>query len=242
VFFECSAEWILYWMHRMDDDWEWAKDFPQISGMLRMAPSEYIRRNCYVTCEADEPDLRRPVAEIGEDHILMASDYPHFDSEFSAHRFKHPRTRGPHRASEGQDPRRERSAPAAALVLSPRAASPPRSARLAIAPASFAVEPTPGILAVASYQGADRTGRLIGAARKEGELMLYSSLTQDDQLKLVADFKRRYGVTVKFWRGSQAHILQRVLSETRGGRFEFDVLETNAPQIEVLARKSFCRR
>src|SRR5438034_5322955 len=33
----------------------------------------------------------------------------------------------------------------------------------------------------------------------------------DDQLKLVADFKRRYGVTVKFWRGSQAHILQRVL-------------------------------
>ncbi len=82
VFFECSAEWILYWMHRMDDDWEWAKDFPQISGMLRMAPSEYIRRNCYVTCEADEADLARPIAELGEDRILMASDYPHFDSEF----------------------------------------------------------------------------------------------------------------------------------------------------------------
>ena len=113
---------------------------------------------------------------------------------------------------------------------------------LAIAPASFAVEPTPGILAVASYQGADRTERLIGAAKKEGELMLYSSLTQDDQLKLVADFKRRYGVTVKFWRGSQAHILQRVLSETRGGRFEFDVLETNAPQIEVLAREKLLQK
>lgn len=26
VFFECSAEWILFWMHRMDDDYEWAKD------------------------------------------------------------------------------------------------------------------------------------------------------------------------------------------------------------------------
>src|SRR2546427_56985 len=82
VFFECSAEWILYWMHRMDDDWEWAKDFPQISGMLKMAPSEYLRRNCYVTCEADEADLARPIAELGDDHILMASDYPHFDSEF----------------------------------------------------------------------------------------------------------------------------------------------------------------
>ena len=60
VFFECSAEWILYWMHRMDDDWEWAKDFPQISSAMKMAPSEYIRRNCWVTCEADEADLTRP--------------------------------------------------------------------------------------------------------------------------------------------------------------------------------------
>ena len=102
---------------------------------------------------------------------------------------------------------------------------------------AFGVEPTPGVAAVAAYSGPDRTARLIAGAKKEGELMLYSSLTQDDQLKLVADFKRRYAVTVKFWRGSQAHILQRVLSETRGGRFEFDVLETNAPQIEALARE-----
>jgi len=50
--------------------------------MLKMAPSEYIRRNCYVTCEADEADLKRPIAELGEDRILMASDYPHFDSEY----------------------------------------------------------------------------------------------------------------------------------------------------------------
>jgi len=113
---------------------------------------------------------------------------------------------------------------------------------LAVASASLAVEPTPGVAAVASYRGADRTERLIAAARQEGELMLYSSLTQDDQLKLAADFKRRYGVTVKFWRGSQAHILQRVISETRGGRFEFDVLETNAPQIEALAREKLLQK
>lgn len=82
VFFECSAEWPLYWMHRMDDDYEWAKDFPQLTGGLSMPPSEYVKRNCYVTCEADEGDLSRPIAELGEDHILMATDYPHFDSEF----------------------------------------------------------------------------------------------------------------------------------------------------------------
>lgn len=82
VFFECSAEWPLYWMRRMDDDYEWAKDFSHLSGELKMPPSEYVRRNCYVTCEADEDDLARPIAEIGEDHILKATDYPHFDSEF----------------------------------------------------------------------------------------------------------------------------------------------------------------
>ena len=82
AFFECSAEFPLYWMHRMEDDYEWARDFPQLSGMLKMPPSEYVRRNCYFTCEADEKDLARPIAELGEDHILMATDYPHFDSEY----------------------------------------------------------------------------------------------------------------------------------------------------------------
>lgn len=82
AFFECSAEFPLYWMHRMDDDYEWARDFAHLTGVLKMAPSEYVRRNCYFTCEADEKDLARPIAEVGEDHILMATDYPHFDSEY----------------------------------------------------------------------------------------------------------------------------------------------------------------
>ena len=82
AFFECSAEFPLYWMHRMDDDYEWARDFSHLTGMLKMVPSEYVKRNCYFTCESDEKDLARPIAEVGEDHFLMATDYPHFDSEY----------------------------------------------------------------------------------------------------------------------------------------------------------------
>ncbi len=108
--------------------------------------------------------------------------------------------------------------------------------------AAGAIEPSPGVAAVAAYRGADRTARLIAGARKEGSLMLYSSLTQEDQLRLGEDFKKRFGVTLKFWRGSQAHILQRVTSETRAGRFDFDVLETNAPQLEPLAREGLLQR
>jgi len=80
VFFECSAEWILYWMHRLDDDY----DFMQYgyAKELRMKPSEYIKRNVYVTCEVDEEKLDRVFEDFPETHVLMASDYPHYDSEF----------------------------------------------------------------------------------------------------------------------------------------------------------------
>ncbi len=84
AFFECSAEWILYWMHRMDEDYEWAKELPALTGAeaITMPPSEYVRRNCYVTCEADEKRLPAAIEEIGADHICLATDYPHFDSRY----------------------------------------------------------------------------------------------------------------------------------------------------------------
>ena len=84
AFFECSAEWILYWMHRMDDDYEWAKELPALTGgeTITMPPSEYVKRNCYVTCEADEKRLPAAIEEIGADHICLATDYPHFDSRY----------------------------------------------------------------------------------------------------------------------------------------------------------------
>jgi predicted TIM-barrel fold metal-dependent hydrolase len=85
VFFECSAEFPLYWMHRMDDDYEWLEHDQHRHGLrLSMKPSDYIKRNCYVTLEADEvpASLRQSLDEMGDDHIMMATDYPHFDSEY----------------------------------------------------------------------------------------------------------------------------------------------------------------
>jgi predicted TIM-barrel fold metal-dependent hydrolase len=81
VFFEVTAEFLVFWMHRMDDDYDVIKE----AGMcpeLTMPPSEYVRRNCYITCEADEKWLPLALAEVGERHVLMATDYPHFDSTF----------------------------------------------------------------------------------------------------------------------------------------------------------------
>ena len=80
AFFECSAEWVLYWMHRMDDDYRNMRD--GFAKKITKIPSAYIRKNVYVTCEADEHFLAHAIENFSEDKIMMASDYPHFDSEY----------------------------------------------------------------------------------------------------------------------------------------------------------------
>lgn len=84
VFFEVSSEWPLYWMHRMDADFGWMSEVQDrhLKVRLSMTPSEYVRRHCWVTVEADEPNLRPAIDELGVGRLLMATDYPHFDSEF----------------------------------------------------------------------------------------------------------------------------------------------------------------
>jgi predicted TIM-barrel fold metal-dependent hydrolase len=70
----------------MDDDFEWFRDDQErhLDIPLSKFPSEYVKHNCYVTIEADEVPaaLRMALDEMGEDHLLMATDYPHFDSEY----------------------------------------------------------------------------------------------------------------------------------------------------------------
>jgi predicted TIM-barrel fold metal-dependent hydrolase len=41
-----------------------------------------VRRNCWLTCESHEPDLPAAIEEIGQDRLMMASDYPHWDAGF----------------------------------------------------------------------------------------------------------------------------------------------------------------
>lgn len=62
---------------------------------LRLAPSEYIRRNVwYTTQPMDEPEnvrhLRDVIDWIGWDRILFATDYPHWDSDDPRYVLKFP--------------------------------------------------------------------------------------------------------------------------------------------------------
>jgi predicted TIM-barrel fold metal-dependent hydrolase len=45
-----------------------------------MAPSEYFRRQCYVSADAEEYMLAQVIELIGDDRIVFSTDYPHPDS------------------------------------------------------------------------------------------------------------------------------------------------------------------
>ncbi len=92
---------------------------------------------------------------------------------------------------------------------------------------------------VATYEGPDRHARLLEGAKKEGGLTLYSSATNEDMKEHIAAFEAKYpGVKVKFWRGDSEGILQRAVTETRGGRNEFDVIETSGGTMEAGFREN----
>ncbi len=85
-----------------------------------------------------------------------------------------------------------------------------------------------------TYAGPDRMARLIVGAKKEGTLTLYSSAILDHMGDVIAAFEKKYGVKVSFWRGGSEEILQRAVTEARARRYDFDVVETSATQIEPI--------
>lgn len=94
---------------------------------------------------------------------------------------------------------------------------------------------------IATYQGPDRMQRLLQGAKKEGRVNVYNSAPVKDMAVMSAAFEKKYGVKVNVWRASSEDILQRLVAESRGGRFEMDVVETNGPEVEALHREKLLR-
>ena len=111
------------------------------------------------------------------------------------------------------------------------------AAMLAVAAGAQAQTPEQN-QAILMYKGADRDKRLLERARQEGTVSVYTSLAPTEAKPLVAAFEAKYpGVKVEMWRGQSEGVVQRVVSEARGKRHVVDVVETNGPEMESLARE-----
>ncbi|MGH7825706.1 MAG: amidohydrolase family protein [Candidatus Binatia bacterium] len=80
VFLESGAGWLPYWLWRMD---EHHGILPFQVPWLKRKPSEYFRRQCYISFEPDETRLGEVIEAVGADRVLFASDYPHWDAKLS---------------------------------------------------------------------------------------------------------------------------------------------------------------
>ena len=80
-FLEAGAGWVPYFAERLDD--EFAKRGEVEAPALKKKPSDYLRgKNVYISCEADEWLLPQAVKLLGEDKIVYASDFPHWDNSY----------------------------------------------------------------------------------------------------------------------------------------------------------------
>ena len=95
---------------------------------------------------------------------------------------------------------------------------------------------------LAAYAGPDRTQRLVAGAKKEGALMLYSSMTVADMGALINAFRAKYGIRVQQWRGSSEDIRNRAAQEDAAGRYEVDVAETAGPDMEAMVREQLLQK
>jgi predicted TIM-barrel fold metal-dependent hydrolase len=80
VFLESGCGWLPYWFYRLDEHYEvLGNQVPDLKTM----PSKLLEHGqLYFSCEADETELPRVVETLGDDWIVFASDYSHFDARF----------------------------------------------------------------------------------------------------------------------------------------------------------------
>ncbi len=80
AFLEGTCGWLPWWLWRLDEAWE--KFGPGSEVPLSKTPSEYFHRQCFVATDADEMVLKQVIEVIGDESIVVSTDYPHSDGLF----------------------------------------------------------------------------------------------------------------------------------------------------------------
>jgi predicted TIM-barrel fold metal-dependent hydrolase len=79
AFLESGTGWLPYWLARLDEHIEWMAD-SETAG-LRPA-TDYFARQCVISADPEDRLAAGTVAQVGADHVVWASDFPHPDAPF----------------------------------------------------------------------------------------------------------------------------------------------------------------
>ena len=80
AFLEGSCSWVPWWLWTLDERVEKFGDDERFR--LSMPPSEYFRRHCWVSVDPDDEVVRYAIPAIGDDNIVISTDWPHDDSAY----------------------------------------------------------------------------------------------------------------------------------------------------------------
>jgi predicted TIM-barrel fold metal-dependent hydrolase len=76
---ECGGGWIAHWMDRLD---EFAESYGWQLAHLRLRPSEYVRRQVWISFDPGERTMGALTRFLAADHMIWASDFPHSDAKY----------------------------------------------------------------------------------------------------------------------------------------------------------------
>jgi uncharacterized protein len=81
VFLEAGGGWLVSWLERLDHH---ADKYSFDTPWLKMKPSEYFCRQCWISFDPDETTLQMTAESplVGADRIIWASDFPHSDARY----------------------------------------------------------------------------------------------------------------------------------------------------------------
>jgi len=81
AFMEAGCTWVPYWIGRMDEEWGLRGEIE--APLCKQKPSEYVKSGrVFISVETDEELLPQAAKVVGEDVLLYASDWPHWDHEY----------------------------------------------------------------------------------------------------------------------------------------------------------------
>jgi predicted TIM-barrel fold metal-dependent hydrolase len=80
AFLEGNCGWLPWWLWALDERWEAWGDRERFGQDAR--PSELFRRQCVASAEPEEPFVGAVVAALGDDNLVLSTDWPHDDSRF----------------------------------------------------------------------------------------------------------------------------------------------------------------
>lgn len=80
AFLEGNCSWVPFLLWRLDEHCElWGDVY---AADLKMLPSEYYKRQCFASVEADEDLAKYVIDHMGNNRLVFSTDFPHPDSKW----------------------------------------------------------------------------------------------------------------------------------------------------------------